>query len=215
MKLKINLASGSFVEKNLLTAFKSNTGSYVIFDAEKTDSTGLPVIMVSKLQDNVVSNIIDANEWTTVKESLRGIVSGSPVEYISVNQELSGEDVFYKQLTLPVAYFDTLKNNYSVPTVQAETVPVNPTGNADVANVMPSVDNSQPVTPVDTTAVTPEMPQMPDINAMATEPTMDTQVAQTEVTPAVSGQVDFSQEKENFLKACENMFDALVTKMNK
>ena len=233
MRLKINLASGNSVENTLLTAFKSNTGSYVVFDAEKTDSTGLPVIMVSKLQDTSVSSIQDANEWGSVKDSLRSIVSGTPIEYISVAPELSGDDVFYKQLTLPVAYFDTLKNNYNPATsntvdvvldVVSEPVQVvNPAPSVEPAPVMPTFDAPaaapeavQEAAPaLDINPVqTPEMPQMPDINAMAVEPPVAPQPVNMEA-PQVDNSSDFTQAKEEFLKACENVFDALVTKLNR
>ena len=239
MRLKINLASGNSVENTLLTAFKSNTGSYVVFDAEKTDSTGLPVIMVSKLQGTQVSSIQDANEWGSVKDSLRSIVSGTPIEYINVAPELSGDDVFYKQLTLPVAYFDTLKNNYNpvaantvdvapavdvAPVVASEPVQVvNPAPSVEPAPVMPTFDAPTPapeavqeaapaldINPVQT----PEMPQMPDINAMAVEPPVAPQPVNMEA-PQVDNSSDFAQAKEEFLKACENVFDALVTKLNR
>ena len=58
----------------------------------------------------------------------------------------------------------------------------------------------------------PEAPQNSQVEAPVMDQPMVTPVAEqnTEEVP-----VDFTADKEAFLKACENMFDALVAKFNK
>ena len=59
------------------------------------------------------------------------------------------------------------------------------------------------------------MPEAPQ-NSQVEAPIMDQPVVNPineETTEEVS--VDFTADKEAFLKACENMFDALVAKFNK
>lgn len=283
-KIKINLMSGSNLEKPLVTAFKSNNATYVVLDNEMNGTMGLPIILVSKLVNNTLSKIVDQNEWGAVKEALRMIISGNVVDYVVVEPTLGAEDVFFSQLTLPVASFDALKNNYhpnvenagavanvnpAIPSVPsgAESInnemnnnvvpPVEPV--TPVAPVAPAVENvSQPVNPVpditpimpqspvggtpETNVVTPSsesvIPAMPSAPAAAqtvapvaepsvqnasvssldatttfvpnVEPIPDSSLSDAEDVP-----VDFTADKEAFLKACENMFDALVAKFKK
>ena len=65
-KIKINLMSGSSLEKPLITAFTNNGAQYVVFDNEMNGSMGLPIILVTKLANNTLSMISDS-EWTSVK----------------------------------------------------------------------------------------------------------------------------------------------------
>ncbi len=220
-KIKISLASGTSMEKPLVTAFKGNAGVYVVLDNEANGTMGLPIILVSKLENNSL-NIVSDEEWNAVKENLRLIIAGNQVDYVAVAPELSASDAFYKQLTLPVASFDALKNNYKPaaavadPVVPAEpqVAPVEPTPAPEVvtpvAPIMPEAPVSpEPVAPVEapvepTPVVEPvvptPVPEVPNVEPIP-EP-----VAQPEA------QVDFTADKEAFLKACENMFDALVAK---
>ena len=311
-KIKINLASGTSLEKPLVSAFKSNNAIYVVFDNEINGTMGLPIILVSKLDNGKLVKIEDNNEWNAVKEILRMIIAGNQVDYVVVDAMLPADDIFFMQLTLPVASFDALKNNYRpngdnvgvVPNMASVTseIPNQNVGNGQVMTsevVMPEapsmpevpVDNqsvmAQPVVPnvvatptpeMPTPVVTPEVPVGPEV-AMPTAPVMpevpvdnqsvvpqqvvpDVPVAPTPEmpTPAVSPvmpdapvnaqvvapvgpdttvtveqtvsapetaatvpitdvmndvtttPVDFTADKEAFLKACENMFDALVAK---
>ena len=154
--------------------------------------------------------------------------------------------MFFKQLTLPVASFEALKNNYKPvgsvnnpvePQVQIESQPV-------MENVMPesqvmtninSVNMETPVmkgetqSPVGMSHPTPEVNVAPETPIMPSAPVQSQSVAEvapyTEpVAPMPSVEpipeeheevpVDFTADKEAFLKACENMFDALVAKFN-
>ncbi len=237
-KLKINTMSGGVLEKPLVTAFKSGSGEYVVVDNEMNGTMGLPIILVSKLVNNALSLIPDS-EWNSVKETLRLIISGNQVDYISVPEAINAEDMFFKQLTLPVASFEALKNNYKPvvlgnvsvePEVQASPVhqeimsapEVTPMAKPVTPEVTPM--QSEVVNPVEMQNVnpTPSAPVMPSapVESQVVAPVMP----ETTVTPKPSVEpipehvndtpVDFTADKEAFLKACENMFDALVAKFN-
>lgn len=242
-KLKINTMSGGVLEKPLVTAFKSGSGEYVVVDNEMNGTMGLPIILVSKLVNNTLSLIPD-NEWNSVKEVLRLIISGNQVDYISVPEVISAQDMFFKQLTLPVASFDALKSSYK-PVVLGSVAQVEPQVQAsmNVASVGPEVMGAPEVTPM-AGPVTPDVThvqntmansmEMQYVNPAPSSPVMpnapvESQVVapvmpEVEVTPMPSVEpipepvndtpVDFTADKEAFLKACENMFDALVAKFN-
>lgn len=230
-KIKINTMSGMNLEKPLVTAFKSNTGEYVVFDNEMNGTMGLPIILVTKLVNNSLSLIPDT-EWNSVKEVLRLIISGNQVDYISVGESINAEDNFFKQLTLPVASFEALKNNYkpvSVDSLESKVENVAPV----LENVVQKPEVVEPVNvapqvqqPVENTVVMPDapvqsqtiasvnpiMPEVapvtPEVNQTVVDTPVEQHVNNTEVP------VDFTADKEAFLKACENMFDALVAKFN-
>ena len=237
-KLKINTMSGGVLEKPLVTAFKSGTGEYVVVDNEMNGTMGLPIILVSKLVNNTLSLIPDS-EWNAVKEALRLIISGNQVDYISVPEAINAEDMFFKQLTLPVASFEALKNNYKpvvlenvMPTPQVEVAPAAPEV-MSAPEVEPMAGPVTPeVTPMQSEVVNPV--EMQNVNPAPRAPVMPSApvesqtvapvMPEVEVTPMPSVEpipepvndipVDFTADKEAFLKACENMFDALVAKFN-
>ena len=308
-KIKINLASGTSLEKPLVSAFKSNNAIYVVFDNEINGTMGLPIILVSKLDNGKLVKIEDTNEWNAIKEILRMIIAGNQVDYVVVDTMMPADDVFFMQLTLPVASFDALKNNYRPNADNVGTIPNAASVAPEVPNsidgaisnplggTMPTtavdgqVVNSQPavpdinVAPVENTIpqtaqnnivnpipevnpsvqpVMPAAPSMPEVvvdtqnvvmqpdasnNVVAPTPEVSTSsvepvmpatpvdaqvvanVANTNVVPepvntpevptapvadvmneVTSTPVDFTADKEAFLKACENMFDALVAK---
>ena len=265
-KIKINLVSGSSLEKPLITAFKSNNALYVVLDNEINGTMGLPIILVSKLENNKLIKINDQNEWNAVKEMLRMIIAGNQVDYVVVDAMIAADDMFFTQLTLPTASFDALKNNYRPNALNAgadvsqgvvnptlvNNQPVMPTPMENMAqpveNVAPvnpvpvvepvmsqgASDVAQPVTPEslrDMANVAPVMPSAPadaqnvaEINENvgggmpdATAASEEIQVPTVEPIPEVTNEstntpVDFTADKEAFLKACENMFDALVAK---
>ena len=264
-KIKINLVSGTSLEKPIVTAFMSNNASYVVVDNEMNGTMGLPIILVSRLDGNNLTKIEDQNEWGSVKEILRMIISGSQVDYIRTPNELSANDVFFSQLTLPVASFETLKNSYNpADSSTTATAPVAPEAPSTVEPTpvveMPEVALVTSVTPeesetpqvvsgmgvdaqanepvvnqtvetpvynepvVETTPVqnvempSPVMPSAPaatqtvaEVANIANEsPVVEPVVPSEMTTPEVP--VDFTADKEAFLKACENIFDALVAK---
>ncbi len=276
-KIKITLASGNTIEKPLITAFKGTYGDYVVLDNESVGSMGLPVILISKVQDSNISTITDANEWNAVKENLRNIIAGNQIIKVNVLDAYNGADVYYKQLTLPVASFDALKatgDNEEQPIASAPVEPI-PVQAEPVAPVMPEapmtpeapaspVPEVTPVeptpsmaapevapvepTPVPTEPVAPVMPEapanmgtpispMPEVAPVEPTPVQAELVApvmpeapmipEAPISPApevapipdvneqAQAPVDLTSEKEAFLKACENMFDALVSKFNK
>ena len=116
-KVKLNLASGSVQEREVITAFKNNDVKYIIFDGESTGSMGLPIILVCKEVLGKVVGITEADEWKNTKECLKKIISGDKIEYAGVSSELKADDIYYRQLTLPVSSFDVLKSSYVAPEV--------------------------------------------------------------------------------------------------
>ena len=231
-KLKINTVSGNVLEKPIVTAFKSNGGEYVVLDNEMNGTMGLPIILVSKLVNGSLV-IVPDSEWNAVKEALRLIISGNQMEYVNVGNVLSSEDTFFKQLTLPVASFEALKNSYK-PVVHEEVAFETPEVNVEpVAQVTqtpevvesPIVMNDAPVAPqmpeANVTPVAPIMPEAPiEAQSVAEVPAYTEEVAPMPSVEEIPEEhddvpVDFTADKEAFLKACENMFDALVAKFNK
>ena len=273
-KIKLNLVSGSVLEKPLISAFSINENNYVILDDEMNGSMGLPIILVCKLVENKLSKIEDQSEWTNVKEHLKNIISGQSVSFIKIAEELSADDNYYTQLTLPVASFDALKKTYVVPedvnteiAPQTETIEnIQPTPEvvsadpAPVENVVPSVEpvienTIQPVTP----EVVLENPSAPVVDlggntsteevipvveseVATTPPQVNIEMPQVEVptgdnnaaqqvepiitpTPVIDTNIPvqtnndenniFKEQKEAFMQACENMFDALVQKFER
>lgn len=216
-KLKINTVSGNVLEKPIVTAFKSNGGEYVVLDNEMNGTMGLPIILVSKLENGSLV-IVPDSEWNAVKEALRLIISGNQMEYVNVGNVLSSEDTFFKQLTLPVASFEALKNSYK-PVVQAT-----PVQTPEVVE-SPIVMNDAPVAPqmpeASVAPVAPIMPEAPvEAQSVAEVPAYTEKVAPMPSVEEIPEEhddvpVDFTADKEAFLKACENMFDALVAKFNK
>ena len=232
-KLKINTVSGNVLEKPIVTAFKSNGGEYVVLDNEMNGTMGLPIILVSKLVNGSLV-IVPDSEWNAVKEALRLIISGNQMEYVNVGNVLSSEDTFFKQLTLPVASFEALKNSYKpvvheevtleTPKVNVEpVVQATPVQTPEVVE-SPIVMNDAPVAPQMPEAsapVTPIMPEAPvEAQSVAEVPAYTEKVAPMPSVEEIPEEhddvpVDFTADKEAFLKACENMFDALVAKFNK
>lgn len=268
---------------SLLSAFKTENLTYVIFDSEKVGSMGLPIIYISKLTDKL-EKVMDDNEWQSVKNSLKGIINGTNFEYVKVNDTMNADEAFYTPLTLPQASFDLIKSRYVVvgsDEGEAKVLeqPVNDVQQPNIVEQPKTEENVMPsVMPVEPTPVTPMpvennpvaanesvmqvsgapsiTPVMPDINAMSNEsysatpnaepavmpevvsaePALVTPPLVVEPTPAVLASPEinnipesaiqdvptvnldaniFMQDKETFLKACENMFDALVSKYQK
>ncbi len=199
-KIKLKLVSGSEVEKNLINAFKSENETYIVFDNESVGAMGLPIILVSKVFDNKVTKIIEQTEWQKAKEQLKLIIAGNAVEFVNVAPEMVADDIYFTQLTLPIASFEALKNNYK-PTGEAPSapaavttapeVPVAPV--APVAPIMPEVVPVVPevapmpeVTPV-VPEITPVMPAMPEATPVIPEPVPMPEVAPIvpEITPVM------------------------------
>ena len=111
---KINVIKPTGSEMlSLLSAFKTENSTYVIFDSEKVGSMGLPIIYISKLTDKL-EKVMDDNEWQSVKNSLKGIINGTNFECVKVNDTINADEAFYTPLTLPQASFDLIKSRYIV-----------------------------------------------------------------------------------------------------
>lgn len=255
-KTKINLASGSVMEKPLVTCFKGTNGNYIVLDNETNNPIGLPIICVSKFTGTSCEKIIDPAEWSSVKENLKTIISGTALPYLSVPESLTAQDDFFTQLTLPVASFDVLKNAYVVPVSETPADPVVETPVAtpempvapeaqpvpvvvapDPISVAPVIEPAVVPNPVieasvdpivetraaiDTPIIAPitvdtEPPAVTPVIPEPVAPVVEASVAPAApaAQPAVEGIEDINALKENFMKSCENMFDALVKKFQK
>ena len=160
-KVKLNLVSGSSVEKPLVNAFIENNNTYVVLDNEINGSMGLPIILVSKLENDKLVKIVDQNEWQLVKKKKKNIIAGNKVEFVKLNNELNADDIYYTQLTLPVPSFDALKKSYtfneSEPTINVIADNINnevvasapaeevPAVNNEPANQEIQVNNDEPI----------------------------------------------------------------------
>ena len=232
-KIRVNLTSGNVFEKPLVTCFQGTSANYLVFDNEMNGSMGLPIICISKLNGNRLEKIFDQSEWASVKENLKSIISGSTLMYLEVPENLSAQDDFFTQLTLPVASFDVLKRSYNPPKPEPEVMPA---PQPEVAPVQPAPEVMETPAPpvmdgpisfggmntVNTAQVMPNMgapvmnsnpaPQMMgnsdmlgQTNTMAM-PNVNNQMP----NPQPISNINYADLKETFMKSCENMFDALV-----
>ncbi len=252
--MKINILKPTGSEAfNLLSAFKVEDNTYVIFDIERTSPMGLPAVYVSKLTTKL-EKISNPNEWESVKKYLKGIISGTNFLYVSIPDTLNADEVYYVQLYLPSeSAFDLIKTRYVVNTPEQPSTPKEEP-NPQVLSVEPplkeeplnnpapnsAVDLNEsviPVTSAEPTNVIPDNPIIPDAPVMPNTPVMPESVTPvtpddspaTPIEPEVSveplvntsneetktPELNFDADKETFLKACENMFDALISKYQK
>ena len=239
-RVKLNLVSGSVQEREVVTAFTSNGIKYIIFDGESTGSMGLPIILVSKEDFGKVVGITDAEEWKNTKECLKKIISGEKVEYASVDGELKADDIYYRQLTLPIASFDILKSSYEVPVSTSLEADNN---NAPVfEQITPediagsAINNVEPVMPSsfnDTSSISPfaqEPASIPVVNEpVSAESTVQPAMPLTgeNVTPVVqepsiSNELpsqdikpdNYEEMKKEFLAGAEELFNNIYNKLN-
>ena len=240
-KIKLNLVSGAIVEKPLICAFKANNFEYIVLDNEMNGSMGLPIILVCKLENGKLIKIADQNEWQIVKEYLKNIIAGSQVEFVNIESVLSADDIYYTQLTLPAEATPVAPQIEVAPV--ASVTPTAPEPSVSTPEVVPPVAPEVAVTPE--INVTPEVsapvsveptqapanPGMsaPTIDLNAPIPTFEEKKEEAPVvetpapepvvtpTPEVATPSDnvFQAQKEAFMQACENMFDALVQKFER
>ncbi len=253
MKINVTKPTGSSENLELLTAFKVENNTYIVFDGEKVGSMGLPIIYISYLNNNKLEKIDNtSSEWQNVKNYLKGIINGANFEYVKIEDNLNGDEAFYSSLTLPQASFDILKSRYQpievsetpteVPALDlVEETPDNLNAPAPVEPVLPSNDvpsntteTTTPVAPPELDSpipanvppvepVTPPEPVAPVVEPAppvseppkVEAPTIAPQAPEAPATPNVTPPNDYTSDKETFLKACENMFDALVSKYQK
>lgn len=267
-KTNITKPTGNVESLNIISAFKVENNIYVVFDSEKMGSMGLPIIYISKYTTKL-EKINDANEWQSVKNYLKGIISGTNFEYVKLSDNLTADEAYYTPLTLPQSSFDAIKTRYIVEdtrnqsggsTVVApkvpEAAPVMPNTNTvsnTTVNVSPvaspsvetpqesvmnlideayqgiSVSNSQTPTPsvaqtinqVPTPSIyseqTSSTPVMPNSAQPMEPPKVEPSIPASNQTHNVNEapSMNFDNDKETFLKACENMFDALISKYQK
>ena len=142
-KILIKLASGNTQERMLVTAFTNNNAKYLVFDGEATGSMGYPIVLVGKDNFGKVVGITDVDEWKNVKDSLKKIIAGEKVEYASVPSEINADDIYYRQLTLPIESFDILKQSYEAPAT------------TDADQVVDNTPIFEPITPEEVIATEP------------------------------------------------------------
>ena len=234
-KIRVNLTSGNVFEKPLVTCFQGTSANYVVFDNEMNGSMGLPIICISKLNGNRLEKIFDQSEWASVKENLKSIISGSTLMYLEVPENLSAQDDFFTQLTLPVASFDVLKRSYNPPKPEPEVMPA-PQPEVAPAPVQPAPEVMEtPVPPVMDGPIS--FGGMNTVNTAQVMPNMGAPVMNSNLAPQMMGNSDmlgqtntmampnvnnqmpnpqsisninYADLKETFMKSGENMFDALV-----
>lgn len=182
---KINITKPTGSEAlTLLSAFQADNQVYVIFDSERIGSMGLPIIYISKYTDHL-EKINDDNEWQSVKNYLKGIISGTNFQYVRFDNAVNADEVFYTPLTLPQASFDMIRSRYVVvddsttssaapalePVPTLNNVP-NPSVSEPVPGPAPAV-NPVPVMPEEMPKpVQPEVsvaPIMPNVEAVSNE----------------------------------------------
>ena len=273
-RLNITKPTGNVDSLNLISAFKVENNTYVVLDSEKMGSMGLPIIYISKYTTKL-EKINNDTEWQSVKNYLKGIISGTNFEYVKIGDNLTADEAYYTPLTLPQNSFDAIKNRYiveentntseapnvtlqapevapvmpSASTVSNATVNVSPVTPAQVEpavepqqeSVMNLIDEAYRVNPLATPTLNqapvtpaPVMPQsVPQASQVTPPPVAASPVvnpaplrtdapagtSKTSTQPAASSTkmptINFDNDKETFLKACENMFDALVSKYQK
>lgn len=219
-RLKLKLSTGVEVEKPVVTCFNVEGNTYLILDAENIGSMGLPIILVCKVDNGTVKKIVDSAEWQKAKDYLKGIIAGNSMDYVQVAPELAADEVYYTQLTLPVASFDVIKNSYKVADTAVEE-PIVPVVDP-ISVIEPAIPEISPVNPIPTAPVievtTPEITaEQPVINEPAVPvipevPTVESATA-SGIGEVNINDINLEESKEAFMKACENMFDALVAKL--
>ena len=225
-RVKLNLASGSVQEREIVTAFNFEGVKYVIFDGESTGSMGLPIILVGKESFGKVVGITDAEEWKNTKECLKKIISGEKVDYASVASELKADDIYYRQLTLPIASFDVLKSSYVAPAQDVNTTSV-----ADQSPVFEpiapeeivggNIQNPEPVAPAMFNTPMPDMnpvsPQIePQVNSAPVEPAIENKTIEEPTNQEQPAIVDnkYEELKREFLTQAEEIFNNIYEKLN-
>ena len=141
-KIKLNLPTGVSVDKSLINSFKVENITYAVFDADSVGSMGLPIILVSKYDNNRLVKIVEADEWTKVKGYLKEIISGVKKEFVQLDSSLEADEIFYTQLTLPLASFDSLKKVYDEFVASSSSNNVNEvvTSTPEMVNDLPNVN---------------------------------------------------------------------------
>lgn len=231
-KIKLNLVSGNVQERELVTAFNFDNVKYVIFDAESTGSMGLPIILVGKEVYGKVVGITDAEEWRNTKDCLKKIIAGESVDYARVSEELKADDIYYRQLTLPIQSFDVLKSSYKAPEDDGTSTQANGVDNTPVFEpIAPeevSTNASSTVEPVVPTNFS--TPVIPDPVAPITNDVPAQEISQPSINPEPTSSVDpsfnlnnsvdkqdsFNYEdlKREFLTEAEALFDKYFEKFN-
>lgn len=141
----------------------------------------------------------------------------NPVPPVSVETPIPTPEVAPVNPVMPEAVINPSAPVIDINIPNPPSAPVEPT--PVVENVIPTaepqVESTTSITPV-----IPEAPVQSDVTPVV-EPVMPepeitpTPVIDAEVTPVSTPDSIFKEQKEAFMQACENMFDALVQKFEK
>ncbi len=196
VKIKLNLPTGVSVDRSLINCFKVDGVVYAVFDAASIGSMGLPIILVSKFENNRLVKIANADEWTKVKGYLKEIISGVKKESVKLENVVDADEIYYTQLTLPVASFDALKNSYNENIVEDNSVNLN------------GIDSNQQVN----SAPTQEVPIPNNVNATISP--IETPVQQTPSEPELPNVEVNSQTESNLSPSNNGINDAQIVGLN-
>lgn len=247
-KINITKPTGITDTLNLINAFKAENNIYVILDGEKMGSIGLPIIYVSKYTTKL-EKINDENEWQSVKNYLKGIISGANFEYIKISDNITADEVYYTPLTLPQNSFETIKSRYVVaedsstqsgeaPTLMQKAPEISPimpdpnivsNTNINISPVASNDSNIATINPINEgnnneisqnsllqKEIIPESEVIPKVEDPSVLNYPEASNLSTSINNSSNAFIsNFENDKETFLKACENMFDALISKYQK
>lgn len=227
-KILVKLTSGGTQERELVTAFKIQETKYYVFDGESTGSMGYPIVLVGKDNFGKIVGITEVDEWKSVKDVLKKIIAGEKVDYTSISNEVNADDIYYRQLTLPIESFDVLKKSYVVPE-----------GESDGSKPVDTTPIFEPITPEDVintnvgeTSEVVNEPVAPNNEVPAAEnPVFSTEpvlpnvfenqtpeiVPTNEAEPTLQDNNENSKYdslKANFLKKAEELFDQMYEEFN-
>ena len=237
-KVRVITSSGTINDRPVICAFTNNSGKYVVFDNEIVGSKGSPIILVCKIvDDNRLIKIADDAEWGTAKESLLNIGNGKPVDFCAFKPgSIEADDVYYRQLTVNFEYFEKFKTSYeawlqenpgeppAAPVAPATADANDPFKAFDMQNAQLQQQAEAPAAPAVPEQPMPAAPSAPEVSPMP-ETVVNNPVPQETVSPFAptanpvpeqpvqAAPVDYTELKQEFMSACEKMFDALVIKL--
>ena len=210
-KVSIIKESGETVSSNVVSAFTipDKGKNYLITTENTVDPHGLTVLHVSEIVDGALSKIASDDEWTTIKNVMRSIISNtvSSYQYIKINDSYKVSDTYSRDISVSLSaskqmiegYFNSFKESENVgsifpsdtitPNTESEVVPgiveqVNPSDTNQSAEATPEVP--APVTEV-TPEATTEVPA--PVTEVTPEATSEVPAPVTEVTPEATPEV--------------------------
>lgn len=243
-KINIAKPTGS-EELSLISAFKSENTTYIILDSEKVGSMGLPIIYISKLNGklekiiddnewqnikNCLKGIINGTNFEYVK--IDSSLNADEAYYTPLTLPQTSFDLIKSRYVVEDDKADTsnanppeeiLENTFISSQSTMDNLEVDPILNRDIVTPVKEDTNAQttinPQINIETNKTETAMPIPVPKENVEPSPVMnnaEVSILQTSTTNTATFDTNiFEQDKETFLKACENMFDALVSKYQK